>query len=648
MNITAIMDRKAELEEKIWDLPRGYISKKTINNNISYYLQWKENGKTKSKYIQKSQLENVKEGIEKRKQLEAELKQVVKLLPKNMTQNKEFATYVVKDNALKVLVKEVKDLKKRDCFEYLQNFLNTKHPGKICAVYGLRRTGKTVMLLQAISEMSNEDFDKTVYIKIQTNDSLDDLIFDLNKLRRNGYTNIFIDEVTLLDEFSNAASIFSDVYAMQEMNIVLSGTDSLGFYLAAKGELYDRVTTINTTYIPFREHKKLLGTSSIDEYIRYGGTLKLGKKDYLHHHLYNEESETFLNETTTRDYIDSSIAKNIQHSLKNYEYGSQFLSLKSLYEANELTNAINRIVEYENHEFTVKTIERKFKSHDLGSANQMLQKEGNAILSQIGKENIVNKLMEILEIKDKENRAIGITDNHIKEINQYLRVLNLVEDHEGQSMRIDQENGKFQFKNFKVEGHTIITQPGMRYCQAEALIESLRDDDLFASHNELDKEIAIEKIKQDVQGTMMEDIVYLETKHSLSSNKKIFKLSFSNLEPKGEFDFVIYDKIKNECEIFEVKHSVEINENQTQHLTNELKCTMTEYFYGDIIRKNVIYQGENKVLENGIHYLNVVDYLDGLKNTNLLLEKMPLDQVMKALQKELMKRKDKEKSQTKD
>ena len=164
-----------------------------------------------------------------------------------------------------------------------------------------------------------------------------------------------------------------------------------------------------------------------------------------------------------------------------------------------------------------------------------------------------------------------------------------------------------------MEGHTIITQPGMRFCQAETLIEALKDDELFATHSEIDKEIAIEKIKQDVQGTMMEDIVYLETKHSLDSTKKIFKLHFSNTEPKGEFDFVIYDKVNNNCEIYEVKHTKEINERQTQHLTDKVKCAMTEYFYGDIISKNVIYQGESKELDNGIHYLNAVEYLDGLE-----------------------------------
>ena len=51
------------------------------------------------------------------------------------------------------------------------------------------------------------------------------------------------------------------------MKIVLSGTDSLGFWFALHQELYDRAVTIHTTFIPFREHSRLLGIDSIDEYI---------------------------------------------------------------------------------------------------------------------------------------------------------------------------------------------------------------------------------------------------------------------------------------------------------------------------------------------------------------------------------------------
>ena len=55
--------------------------------------------------------------------------------------------------------------KKRDCFPEIQDYLyNTAKENKICAIYGLRRTGKTTLLKQAIEELSEEDKTKTFLI----------------------------------------------------------------------------------------------------------------------------------------------------------------------------------------------------------------------------------------------------------------------------------------------------------------------------------------------------------------------------------------------------------------------------------------------------------------------------------------------------
>lgn len=37
---------------------------------------------------------------------------------------------------------------------------------------------------------------------------------------------------------------------------------------------------VHTTRIPFSEHSRLLGINDVDEYIRYGGTLKAGVWDF--------------------------------------------------------------------------------------------------------------------------------------------------------------------------------------------------------------------------------------------------------------------------------------------------------------------------------------------------------------------------------
>ena len=44
------------------------------------------------------------------------------------------------------------------------------------------------------------------------------------------------------------------------------------------------------------------------------------------------------NAATAEEYIDTAIAKNIEHSLKMYQYGGHFRQLLDLYERGELTN----------------------------------------------------------------------------------------------------------------------------------------------------------------------------------------------------------------------------------------------------------------------------------------------------------------------
>ena len=61
------------------------------------------------------------------------------------------------------------------------------------------------------------------------------------------------------------------------------------------------------------------------------------------------------------------------------------------------------------------------------------------------------------------------------------------------------------------------------------------------------------------------------------------------------------------CEIFEIKHSKEVHPEQYRHLIDEQKLKETEFRYGDITRRCVIYNGESHI-ENDVEYLNVEEY----------------------------------------
>ena len=230
------------------------------------------------------------------------------------------------------------------------------------------------MLLQAMAEMGEEDFAKTAYLKALRADTMAMVNRDLRKLYEAGYRYMFIDEVTLMKDFVDSAALFSDVFVPMGMRIVLSGTDSLGFWIARDNELYDRERMIHTTFIPYREYSRLLGIDSLDEYIRYGGTFRTGVIDFDDEDLFAEDA-SFREDESTRRYINTAICKNIQHSLECYEYGNHFRHLYSLYEAGELTGAINRIIEDMNHRFVLRVLTKDFESADLGITARNLRSE---------------------------------------------------------------------------------------------------------------------------------------------------------------------------------------------------------------------------------------------------------------------------------
>ena len=598
-----------ELEEQIAKLPIGYITEKVINEKKYYCQQWKENGKSKSRYISEEEANTLKPQIEERKKLQKELKALKKTLPdpvseetEEETPEPEFKMSALFGEALLKMAQTASLYERRDCFSKIQDFLKAPAADKVCLVFGLRRTGKTTLLKQLVLAMNEEEQKSAIYIKASTENTIEELNADLKLANKLKYKYVLIDEITLIEKFIDNASLLSDVYAVQGMKIVLSGTDSLGFWFAQNEELYDRAVTIHTTFVPFREYSRLLKIDDIDEYIRYGGTLKAGETNFEDSDS-NAFDASFRTDESTRRYIDTAIAQNIQHSLKCYDRGNHFRNLIDLYKKDELTNAINRIIEDMNQAFTVDVITRDFKSSDLGSAKDLLRREKDEtkrtdFLDTFDASDVTKKLMEILKIRNKERQTIEIEEVHIQEITEYLKALDLLEIVYTENIPISN----------KKQERIIFTQSGMRFCQAQVLVYSLMQDEVFGSLTGELRDIITEKILEDVRGRMLEDIVFLETKRTYGSKRNVFKLKFAS----GEFDMVIQDKIKKQCEIFEIKHSKEPFPAQYRHINDEEKIALTEAQFGKVVRKCVLYRGESEMLENGVEYKNVEDFLKEL------------------------------------
>lgn len=508
--------------------------------------------------------------------MEERLKELRKQIPISDLQEKRFEAHCVTDDTLSRMVQHVRNYQKRDCFEKLQRYLHDERNWtRVCVVYGLRRTGKTTMLFRAIADLG----EKTAYIKMRKTDMMSNLIHDLDVLYHNGYKFIFIDEVTLMEDFIDSAALLSDLYIPMGMRIVLSGTDSLGFWFARDNELYDRVRMIHTTFIPFREYNRLLGIESVDEYICYGGMLRQGEISFDDEDALADDS-AFWDDESARRYIDTAIAKNIQHSLAHFEYGKYFGHLHSLYEADELINAINRVIEDMNHRFVEKVITQDFVSHDLGISERNLRNERDIskrtnALGHIDKQAVTGKLMEILDIRNRDQLTLSITDSQAIQIKEYLKALDLIVEcpirHMPAAIQQDER--------------VLFTQPGMRYCQAQALVYALLKDEFFSQLSVKERDYIIERILTEIRGRMLEDIVLFETMKALPGHYEVFKLQFQS----GEYDMVIYDRIYNSYAAYAIKHSNLYIPEQARHLTDEEKLKSSSQQYGTLVGRFVLY-----------------------------------------------------------
>ena len=593
-----------ELERWAAELVRahgGSISAKRIRGAVRYYLQWKQDGKYKSKYLKEGEVEAV------RRQLSI-LRGGVSAPSGNAysAADASFECDVYLGDRLVKFAAESKGLGTRDQFSMIGDYLHSPRSSKVFLIYGLRRTGKTTMIRQSILSLTDAELRRAAYVKVESLNRIGELNRDLKRLEGMGIDIVYIDEVTLLEDFIDCASMFSDVHAALGMKIVLSGTDSLGFWFALHEELYDRAIMMHTTFIPYREHSRLLGTEDIDTYLEFGGTFKVGDLRFDHPDARRDEA-AFRSEESTRFYIDTAISRNIQNSLKHLEGGGRFRKLQELYRAGELTNAINRIVEDMNHRFVVDVVTREFKSSDLGSAAKILiksrdEKRRMDVRESVDVHLVTGLLADILDVKRSEDAKIGVEAAHVAEIREYLQALDLLH-----RLEIRTSAGGVLLQD-------AFSQPGMRYAQASALVFALGSDPRFRALARDRAKALVECILDDVRGRLEEEVVLMETRRALERTSNpfagydVFKLQFA----VGEFDMVVRDKSENTCRIFEIKHSREcIPESQARHLRDDEKISVAESLYGKVVERTVLYRGDDCDV-SGIRYRNVGEYLKAL------------------------------------
>ena len=203
MSQEELMNAIAEIEREIAILPEGSITKKKIRDKEYYYHRITRNGKRVEKYIDFKDVAELNDRIDLRKKLEKDLKELKKqIIPEKATTNTkeehlEFKTTVRTGSRLRAQIAVTKKYKKRECIRELRDYVFGSQTDKVFVIYGLRRTGKTTMIRQILTELPETEFRKAAFIQVRSRDTLE----DIDRAERQGcleFTDgkmkVFVDE----------------------------------------------------------------------------------------------------------------------------------------------------------------------------------------------------------------------------------------------------------------------------------------------------------------------------------------------------------------------------------------------------------------------------------------------------------------------
>lgn len=200
------------------------------------------------------------------------------------------------------LLKIKNSFRERYCIEQIKEYLASRSPD-ICALFGLRRTGKTVLMQQCIEYLLTEkkaDVSEIIYMTLPESTSFKDVdLLSILEDHKDTVRYVFVDEISYMNinTEDNNLNLLSDVYCALGMRIVVAGTLSYFIRLLSKEVLFDRIQMVDTTYFSFKEAHEILGLG-IEEFIEYGGIIRGDKEKY-----------------TPDEYLETAVTSNIVRSL---------------------------------------------------------------------------------------------------------------------------------------------------------------------------------------------------------------------------------------------------------------------------------------------------------------------------------------------
>lgn len=206
-----------------------------------------------------------------------------------------------------------KSWKCRDIVDGIVNYFDKPYKGMMFGLTGLRGTGKTVSLLQALVKMNK--LSESMYVTLATDSDIDCTgLCSYLEPKLGGIKYLVIDEATRIKNLiKNGDTLFEELKRFG-IAVVLSGTDTLALAISSGDGLFHRIVEHNITFISLAEYERILcdetdKTRVVVSYIKSGGLMT---------------PDNVRNFDTFKVYVNTAIVDNILSTVSKNKGISEF------------------------------------------------------------------------------------------------------------------------------------------------------------------------------------------------------------------------------------------------------------------------------------------------------------------------------------
>lgn len=528
----------------------------------------------------------------------------------------------------------------RDTFYNAVGILNSEASnGHAICLAGLRRTGKSILLeqLHYNSNLFGIAQEEVLHIILSTSldgKSIDRDNFGVSRIDSKNieYPSIteikqfikqevskrkikcvMIDEVTLCSDLILTGKSLVDWLLSSGIKVVLAGTESASFNLAANNSLYSRLIILDISYIPFGEYCRVKGldTSTTDKAV-----------DALNKFMYHGN---ILDDNTKldTDYIEGALGVNVALSIVNSD--------NELFEGytDRIKSLVESIIKYYKligESITVEQIAQEISRSDITRALNNL----NSRRKKRGEDTVD------IAVRDRKMMAISGAEEYFKRYNLSFDI-----------SQIKLSNEQLSYID------NIFSSMGLLYGLKEIPGSNIQDINMIHSlgvniANSMSTEISklnlgvssddLNTIRKEIISTalggILENIVALhyikkaEKKEGVIEDFKEYRREFKTARKLPAFgvykyrNSIIVDGRAYQAEIdliivtdtslklIEIKKSSIVDENQTRWLNNEAVVDEIRELVSPYkpVEKEVYYLGEERFVGD-VHYINIANKL---------------------------------------